>query len=50
VRGRFVENRHVVFFWKLPGEKACDVFLELTGERTQAVSNQYQYPPTDSGA
>ena len=24
----FAENIHVVFFWKLPGKRACDVFLE----------------------
>jgi hypothetical protein len=30
VGGCFVENRHVVFFWKLPGKKACDVLLEWT--------------------
>jgi hypothetical protein len=27
------ENTHVVFFWKLSGERVCDVFLEQTPER-----------------
>jgi hypothetical protein len=24
----FAENRHMVFIWKLPGKRACDVLLE----------------------
>jgi hypothetical protein len=28
VRGCFAENRYVVFFWKLPGERSCDVWKE----------------------
>ena len=31
---RFAENRHVVYFWKLPGKRACDVLFEKTLERT----------------
>jgi hypothetical protein len=34
MRGCFAENRHVVFLCKLPGERACDVLLEYTLERT----------------
>ena len=33
MRGCFAENRHVVFFWKLSGERACDVLLEQMLER-----------------
>lgn len=28
--GCFPENRHMVFFWKLPGKTACDIWLEQT--------------------
>jgi hypothetical protein len=35
VGGCFAENRHVVFFWKLPGKGACDVLLEWMLERTR---------------
>jgi hypothetical protein len=31
----FVENSHMVFFWKLPGKRACDVLLVQTLERIQ---------------
>jgi hypothetical protein len=34
MRGCFAENRHMVFFWKLPGKRACDVLLEWILERT----------------
>lgn len=27
MRKCFAENRHIVFFWKLPGKKALDVLL-----------------------
>jgi hypothetical protein len=27
MRGCFAESRHVVFFWKLPGERTCDFFF-----------------------
>jgi hypothetical protein len=33
VTGCLPENRHLVFFWKSPGERACDVLLEWTLER-----------------
>ena len=33
--GCFAENRHVVFFWKQPGKRACDVLLEQTLEKTR---------------
>lgn len=35
VRGYFDENRHVVFFWKLPRKRACDVLIQQTPERTK---------------
>jgi hypothetical protein len=48
--GRFVENRHVVFFWKVPGKGACDVLLEWTLERTQDVWKGYKCNLSDSWA
>jgi hypothetical protein len=30
----FVENRHMVFSWRLPGVRACDVLLEMMLDRT----------------
>jgi len=49
VGGCFAENRHVVFFWKLPeGEKGgCGVLLEQMLERTRDVWKGYKYNPTD---
>ena len=38
MRGCFAENRHLVFSWKLPGERACDVWLEGMFKRTRDVS------------
>ena len=49
LRECFAENRHVVFFWKLPGKRACDVLLEQMLERTHDVWKGYKYNPTDSG-
>lgn len=34
MEGHFAKNRHVVFFWKLPGKRVCDVLLEQTLEKT----------------
>jgi hypothetical protein len=48
VRGYFAENRHVAFFWKPPGERACDVFLQRTLERTHDVWKECKYNPADS--
>ena len=45
--GYFAENRHMVFFWKLPGKRACDVLLEWTLERTH-VWKGFKYNPTHS--
>jgi hypothetical protein len=39
----FAENRHMVFFWKLPGKGACDVLLEQTLSRTHDVWKQCKY-------
>lgn len=47
--GCFAENRHVMFLWKLPGERACDVLLEWMLERTCDVWKWDKYNPTDSG-
>ena len=47
-RGCFSENRHVVFFRKLPGKRACDVFPGVRLERTCDVWKK-KYGPTDSG-
>ena len=43
--GRFAENRHVVFFWKLPGKGACGVLPEQMLERTRDVREGYNYNP-----
>ena len=43
------ENRHMVLFWKPSGERACDVLLEQTPERTCDVWKEYKYNPTDDG-
>jgi hypothetical protein len=40
---------HVMLFWKLSGERPCDVLLEQILERTQVLWNEYKYNPTDSG-
>jgi hypothetical protein len=40
--GCFSENRHVVFFWKLPEERALEVLLEQTFERTRDVWEGYK--------
>ena len=37
MRGCFAENRHVVFFWKLPGERARDGMLDRMLARTHDV-------------
>jgi hypothetical protein len=49
IGGCFVKNRHVVFFWKLPGKEECDVLLERMLERTQDVRKGNTYNPADSG-
>jgi hypothetical protein len=49
VGGCFVENKHVVFFCKLPGKGAFDVSLERMLERTHDVCKWYEYNPSDSG-
>jgi hypothetical protein len=40
---------HVVFFWKLSGERTCDAWLEQTLERTCDVWKENKYNPTDNG-
>jgi hypothetical protein len=32
--GYFVENRHMVFVWKLTGKRTCGIYLEQVLERT----------------
>lgn len=43
------ENRQEVFFWKLSGERACDVLLKWTAERARDVWEENKYNPTDGG-
>jgi hypothetical protein len=43
----FAENRQTVFFWKLPGRRACGVLLEQTLKRTHDIWKGYKYKPTD---
>lgn len=40
---------HVVFFWKKPGKRTCDILLELMLESTYDIWRGYEYDPTDSG-
>ena len=47
--GCFPENRQVVLFWKQPGKRPCDVFLEQILERSRDIWKGYKYNPTDSG-
>jgi hypothetical protein len=47
--GCFVKNKHMVPFWKLPGERACDVLLERMLERTHDVWKGHKYNPTYGG-
>ena len=35
-------DKHMVFFWKLPRERACDVLLEWMLERTHDVWKEYK--------
>lgn len=35
--GWFAQNRPVMFFWKLPGQRSCDVLLEWMLDRTPDV-------------
>ena len=44
----FAESRHVMFFWKLPGKRACDVLLEQMLERACDACKGYKYNPRDS--
>jgi hypothetical protein len=39
----------MVFFWKLPGKKACDILLECMLERTHGIWKGYNYKITDIG-
>lgn len=49
MRGCLAENRLEVFFWKLSGERACDVLLEWMLEKTCDVCKEYNmYHPTES--
>ena len=47
MKGYFAENIHMVFSWMLSGERACDVLLECTLERTCDVWKEYKYSPID---
>jgi hypothetical protein len=39
----------MVFFWKLPGERACDILLKEMLEWTHAVWKDCKQNLTDSG-
>jgi hypothetical protein len=39
----------MMFCWKQPGKRSCDVLLECMLERTCDVQRGYKYNPTDSG-
>ena len=39
--GHFAENRHMVFFWKWPGERVCGGLLGRMLERTCDVWEWY---------
>lgn len=41
-------SRHVVSFWKLPVERACDVYLEQMLERTCEFWKESKYNPPNS--
>jgi len=45
----FVENRHVMFFWKLPGKRACDILLNRHSRRHVMFGKGIKCSPTDSG-
>jgi hypothetical protein len=45
----WVRTEHVVFFWKLPGERARDGMLDRMLARTHDVWKEYKYNLTDSG-
>ena len=49
LRECFAKNRHVLFFWRLPCEKACDALPELMFERMHDVWKEYKYNPKDIG-
>ena len=38
---------HMMFSWKLSGERVCDVLLEWTLERAHYVCKGYKYNPTE---
>jgi len=49
VGGYFADNRHVVFFWKLPGKEASEVLLEQMLKRTLDAWKGYKCNPTERG-
>ena len=45
--GRYLaENRYMVFFWKIPGKRTCDIFLEWMLKRSCNVLEGYIYTHT----
>jgi hypothetical protein len=38
----------MVFFWRWPVERVCDILLEQMLERTRDVWKEYKYNPTHS--
>ena len=49
MKGCFAENRHMMFFLKLSGERACNGSLEWMLERKCDVWKEYMYIPVDNG-
>ena len=45
----FADNRHIIFFLKLPGNRAGDVLLEWMLEKTCDVWKGCESNPTNSG-
>ena len=39
--GCFAKNRHMVFFWRQPGKRVCDVLLERMRERSCDLQKGY---------
>ena len=45
MRGCFAGNRHMVYFWMMPGERTRDVLLEWMRERTRDVWKESKCNP-----
>jgi hypothetical protein len=38
----FARNRHMMFFWRQPGKRTCDILLEWMLKRTHDVWKRYK--------